>query len=206
MPDLAHEALYAGPVCGVDEVGRGPLAGPVVAAAVILPQPQRPEMRDLIARLDDSKKLSAKARTALAELIRTHCHYALAEVGPREIERINILQATFKAMRKAVAALPVPPATALIDGNQKPGLAGIREVPLVKGDTLSASIAAASILAKTWRDNLMAQLDEVHPGYGWARNAGYGTAQHLEALQQLGLTPHHRMTFKPICEHFATHI
>lgn len=199
MPDLAHERrLGHAPdflVCGVDEAGRGPLAGPVVAAAVILPCGALP---DWCARLDDSKVLKPAARDALFDRIVAACPHGIGEASVTEIDNVNILQATFLAMRRAVAALPVRPALALVDGNRRPPDLGCRAETLVDGDALSLSIAAASILAKVTRDRIMADLARRHPGYGWERNAGYGTAEHLAAINSLGVTPQHRRSFAPV--------
>jgi len=193
-PDLFFETEIGGIVCGIDEVGRGPLAGPVVACAVILP----PRLsRVLLEQVNDSKALSAKRRDALAPLIQAEACYGLGQASVEEIDQINILQATFLAMRRAVEALPQPPESALVDGNRAPVLPCPTRC-LVKGDSRSLSIAAASILAKVHRDHLMADLAQTYPGYGWERNAGYGTAEHLAALDRLGVTPHHRRSFAPI--------
>lgn len=179
-------------VCGVDEAGRGPLAGPVVAAAVIL-DPQRP-----IDGLNDSKKLSAARRERLATMIREQAiAWSVAEASVEEIDSLNILHATMLAMQRAVAGLAVRPRRALIDGNRCPAL----EVPaeaVVKGDGSVAAIAAASILAKTVRDAGMAELDARYPGYGFLQHMGYPTAQHLDALVRLGATPVHRRSFGPV--------
>jgi ribonuclease HII len=179
---------------GVDEAGRGPLAGPVVAAAVIL-DPSRP-----IEGLDDSKKLTRAARERLAQVIRQRalaCAVVFAEV--EEIDTHNILQATLRAMRRAVSSLDPAADGVLVDGNQTLGLK-LPEHTLVGGDALSAPIAAASILAKTARDAHMIALDLLHPGYGFARHKGYGTAQHLAALRQLGPCAQHRRSFAPVRE------
>lgn len=180
-------------ICGVDEVGRGPLAGPVVAAAVILDPAAVP------AGLDDSKKLTSNKRDALYAAIKEHAvAYSIAEATVAEIDEINILQASLLAMRRAVASLSVRPHGALVDGNKDPGLDGLPTRTLIKGDGRSLSIAAASILAKVFRDQLMAELGKEFPEYGWAQNAGYGVAKHLDALSLVGVTPHHRRTFAPI--------
>lgn len=197
MPDLSHEAALGGIVAGIDEVGRGPLAGPVVAAAVIIDPATLPPR--LVTELDDSKKLSARKRDLLAALVLEHCHVGFGEAGPDDIDRINILKATFLAMRRALAALGRPVDHALVDGNQPPPLECAVHC-LVGGDGLSLSIAAASVVAKVRRDTMMAELAKLHPGYGWEKNAGYGTAQHLEALRRLGPTPHHRRSFAPIAQ------
>lgn len=197
-PDFSFEDA-AGPgavVCGVDEVGRGPIAGPVLAAAVILP---RDLPADLAERIDDSKKLTAAAREALAPRIRdVALAWAVAEASVAEIDQINILQAALLAMTRAVEKLAVAPTCALIDGNRAPKALPCPAQTIVKGDSRSLSIAAAAILAKTERDRIMTELDGAFPGYGWARNAGYPTAAHLTALRSLGPTPWHRRSFGPV--------
>lgn len=176
-------------VCGVDEAGRGPLAGPVCAAAVILP-------RGLdIPGLNDSKKLTAKRREALYDIITEQAlAYGIAFASEQEIDEINILQATFLAMERAMAQLAPPPELALIDGNRSKDF-GLPVRTIVKGDSLSASIAAASILAKVTRDRLMEQYDEQYPQYGFAVHKGYGTKRHYAALREYGPCPIHRQTF-----------
>lgn len=176
-------------VCGVDEAGRGPLAGPVCAAAVILP-------RGLdIPGLNDSKKLTAKRREALYDIITEQAlAYDIAFASELEIDEINILQATFLAMERAMAQLAPPPELALIDGNRSKDF-GLPVRTIVKGDSLSASIAAASILAKVTRDRLMEQYDEQYPQYGFAVHKGYGTKRHYAALREYGPCPIHRQTF-----------
>ena len=177
-------------ICGVDEAGRGPLAGPVCAAAVILP-------RDLeIEGLNDSKKLSDKRRRALYDIITEQAvAYGIAMVDERVIDEINILQATFLAMRQAVQRLSEKPALALVDGNREPDFGDIPVKTIIKGDSLSANIAAASILAKVTRDRFMEQQDAIYPQYGFAVHKGYGTKAHYEALRQYGASPIHRRTF-----------
>ncbi|EME71212.1 ribonuclease HII [Paramagnetospirillum caucaseum] len=198
MPDLALESEIGGIVCGIDEVGRGPLAGPVVAAAVILDPACLPKA--LLERLDDSKKLSKRLREELAELVPATATIGFGEASVEEIDRLNILQATFLAMRRAYDSLGRDCACALVDGNRPPKLScPIRCV--VGGDGLSLSIAAASVVAKVRRDALMAELARAHPDFGWERNAGYGTAEHLAALKRLGPTPHHRRSFAPVAQH-----
>ena len=179
-------------VAGVDEVGRGPLAGPVVAAAVIL-NPQ-----DIPEGLNDSKKLTARRRLALDADLRARSEYAIAEASVAEIDDLNILYASHLAMERAVAALKPAPDYLLIDGNLIPKGLTVPAQAMVKGDAKSVSIAAASILAKNWRDQVMVDLAQQHPGYGWETNAGYPSKQHREALQNLGVTPHHRRSFKPV--------
>lgn len=179
-------------VCGVDEAGRGPLAGPVCAAAVIL-DPQRP-----IAGLADSKKLSERRREVLADLIRERAFtWSVAFASVDEIDSLNILQATMLAMRRAVESLAPAPTQALIDGNRCPPLA-IPARAIVGGDALEPSISAASILAKTARDAVMRRIHEAYPQYGLDRHKGYDTAMHRLALQQHGPAPFHRRSFAPI--------
>ena len=183
-----------GLACGVDEAGRGPLAGPVVAAAVIL-DPARP-----IEGLNDSKKLSAKRREILAVEIRSKAlAWAIAEASVEEIDRINILQASLLAMQRAVDALGVQPSQALIDGNRCPQLACPAQA-IIGGDGLVASIAAASILAKTYRDAGMLELHAVYPQYGFDRHMGYPTAAHLAALREHGVSPVHRRSYAPVAK------
>lgn len=196
MPDFRFEEDEAGPVAGVDEAGRGPLAGPVVAAAVIL------DRRHLPRGIDDSKRLSAPERAAAFEALMVlaeqgRVRIAVAAASTAEIDRINILQATLLAMRRAVLRLDPAPASVLVDGNRAPDLP-CRVRTIVDGDALSLSIAAASIIAKVIRDRAMARLARRYPGYGWERNMGYGTAVHRTALDRLGPTPHHRRSFAPL--------
>lgn len=195
MPDLRLERACEGLVAGIDEAGRGPWAGPVVAAAVILDVASLPD--DLTNTIDDSKKLSAARREDIAARL---CHCARIGIGAAtisEIGTLNILGATFLAMERAVTALGIVPDMALVDGNRAPTLScPVRTV--VKGDSISLSIAAASIVAKVTRDRIMARLAVRYPEFGWERNAGYGTAQHRAALERVGVTPHHRKTYAPI--------
>ncbi|WP_112320797.1 ribonuclease HII [Oceanibium sediminis] len=192
-PNISYETEYPEqPVCGVDEVGRGPWAGPVVAAAVILDPARIPE------GLRDSKKLSAKRREALTEQLRAVAQVGIGIAEVAEIDSLNILKATMLAMCRAIGALPVAPGFALVDGNRLPPDLPCPGLALVKGDDRSASIAAASIVAKTTRDAMMVALAQQFPGYGWETNAGYGVKTHAEALKTLGVTPHHRRSFKPI--------
>lgn len=180
-------------ICGVDEVGRGPLAGPVVAAAVIL-DPQRP-----IDGLNDSKRLTAKRRDLLAVQIREHAlAWSIGRAEVEEIDRINILQATFLAMRRAVDALATPPRQALIDGNRIPPGLPCPAQAIVGGDGSEPAISAASILAKVSRDQEMVALDALYPGYGLAGHKGYPTKAHMVALSALGVTPVHRRSFAPV--------
>ena len=196
MPRTLPEPLAQpeGRVCGVDEAGRGPLAGPVVAAAVIL-DPARP-----ILGLNDSKKLSAKRRIELAREIRDKAlAWSIAEASVEEIDRLNILQASLLAMQRAVAGVSPPPCRALIDGNKCPILDCPAEA-IVGGDGKVAAIAAASILAKTARDAGMEALHAIYPMYGFDRHKGYPTAAHLAALRQYGPTPAHRRSFSPVAQ------
>nr|WP_319490163.1 ribonuclease HII [uncultured Caproiciproducens sp.] len=176
-------------ICGIDEAGRGPLAGPVFAAAVILPSNQ------FIEGLNDSKKLSEKKREALFDVIKeTAVSCAVGFATEEEIDEINILQATFLAMKRACDGLDVKPDLALVDGNRMPTL-GVETQIIIKGDALSASIAAASILAKVSRDRLMVEIDKIYPQYQFAKHKGYGTALHTELLREYGPCPVHRRTF-----------
>jgi len=199
MPDLSHE-IAAGYgtgiiVCGVDEVGRGPLAGPVVAAAAVLPPEGLPP--SLAALINDSKLLKPKTREELAPLILGCCRVAIGMADVGEIDRLNILRASLLAMKRAVEGLGIVPHVALIDGNKAPDLTCAMRT-IVGGDAASLSIAAASVVAKVERDRIMAELALNHPGYGWERNAGYPTTEHRKALISLGITPHHRRSFGPV--------
>jgi ribonuclease HII len=181
-------------IAGVDEAGRGPLAGPVVAAAVILgPTP--------IIGLDDSKKLSAKRRAALEAQILASCTVGIGMASPQEIDDINILQATFLAMTRAVEALGVEPHHILVDGNRLPKWKYSAEA-VIGGDALHPCISAASIIAKEYRDRIMIAADADYPGYGWTSNKGYGAAVHMDALKILGPTPLHRKSFAPVAQLF----
>ncbi|MDJ0641050.1 MAG: ribonuclease HII [Paracoccaceae bacterium] len=195
MPDWSEEKrLLAGGarrIVGVDEVGRGPLAGPVTAAAVVLDPRHIPE------GLDDSKKLSLSAREKLFEEIHATAWVSVAHASVEEIDALNILYASHLAMERAVAGLG-PVCHALVDGNMIPKGLECPATALVKGDSRSLSIAAASIIAKVTRDRLMVDLAQQFPGYGWEKNAGYPTKTHREALETLGVTPHHRRSFKTV--------
>ena len=203
MPDFSHEQKYAsnGLVFGIDEAGRGPWCGPVVAACVCFPKYEiAPE---LAAQINDSKKLSVSKREKLFPLIMASGAYiGVGQASAEEIDQMNILQATFLAMYRALEDAKqkgFKADFALIDGNRLPKW----EIPcqcLIKGDSLSLSIAAASIIAKVTRDHIMQDLAKEYPQYGWDKNAGYGTADHIAALKQYGVTPHHRKTYKPIAE------
>ena len=195
-PDFSTElaALARGlhRIAGVDEAGRGPLCGPVVAAAVVL------DPRHIPPGLNDSKKLSPKRREGLFAQIIAQAEVGVGLASVEEIDTINILRASHLAMERAIAALPCPPDHLRIDGNMIPRGLLLSAEALVKGDARSLSISAASIIAKVTRDRIMVDLAQQHPGYGWAKNAGYPTKDHLAALQTLGVTPHHRRSFKPI--------
>ncbi len=198
MPNFEHEQKIftslgtSARIAGVDEVGRGPWAGPVTACAVVLDPDNIPE------GLDDSKKLSAKKRDALYIQICATADVSIAHVSVTEIDKINILQASLLAMETAVAGLAKPADFALIDGNKTPNNLSCSSKTIIKGDAKSLSIAAASIVAKVTRDQMMVALSQQFPGYGWETNAGYGTKQHQEGLKSLGVTTHHRRSFKPI--------
>lgn len=190
--DFSHERAAPAPVCGIDEVGRGPWAGPVVAAAVILDPAAIPE------GLNDSKRLTARRRAALHDEIMAVAAVGIGAASVDEIAEINILQASFLAMRRAVACLGVLPAVALVDGHLAPPDFACPCRTVVGGDGLVLSIAAASIVAKVTRDRGMVALSQRFPGYGWETNMGYGTVAHQEALVRLGVSPHHRRSFRPI--------
>lgn len=176
-------------VCGVDEVGRGPLAGPVVCAAVIMP------LDDIVEGVDDSKKLTAKKREKLAELIKQKAiAWAICRVEPQTIDEINILQATRLCMKNAVESLSPSPDFVIVDGNMMLDIS-VAQRSIIKGDANSYSIGAASIIAKVYRDELMAEYAVTYPEYGFDRNAGYGTAAHIQAIKERGLSPVHRRSF-----------
>ena len=200
MPDFVIERGCDGVVCGVDEAGRGPLAGPVVAAAVVI---DRRRFRGVLRReLDDSKALSREMREACYDALLGCLRSGAARIGvgaasAREVDRINILRASLVAMGRAVAALGMMPDVALVDGNIAPALpCPVKTV--VQGDALSFSIAAASVVAKVTRDRIMRGLAQRYPGYGWETNVGYSTREHGAAIRRLGVTPHHRRSFEPV--------
>jgi ribonuclease HII len=197
MPDFSHEDASAGVIAGVDEAGRGPWAGPVVAAAVVLDRARLPA--DLAVMIDDSKKLKRDVREAIFGALPEYARIGVGVACVAEIDTINILQAALLAMQRAIAALAVTPDLALIDGNKAPALP-CAACTLIGGDALSLSIAAASIVAKVTRDRLMLALAAEHPGYGWEHNVGYGTPEHRLALQRLGATRQHRRSFAPVRE------
>ena len=188
---LSYERQYScySAICGIDEVGRGPLAGPVVAGAVILPKD------DKILYLNDSKQLSAAKRDELYDVIRERAvAFAVGVVDHERIDEINILQATYEAMRQAIMNLDVKPDILLNDAVTIPQV-DIRQVPIIKGDAKSCSIAAASIIAKVTRDRMMEEMDSRYPGYGFRLNKGYGSAEHIRAIKEIGPCPIHRRTF-----------
>lgn len=204
MPDFEYEKQYAVPVAGIDEAGRGPWAGPVVAGAVVILDRNLNDF--LLDGLDDSKKLTAKKREALYEELRAaekngQLCIGIGEASAAEIDRYNILQATFMAMCRAVEALQVKPQFALVDGNREPKGLPCPCQTVVKGDARSYSIAAASIAAKVYRDRLMSRLAEQYPYYGFEKNAGYGTAAHIAGLKEHGIIEgQHRKSYRPIQE------
>ena len=205
MPDFSLELAAGGRVAGVDEAGRGPLAGPVLAAAAVFP---RGVPAALAALLDDSKRLKPAARATAHDALRAAAaagvvEYAVAAASAAEIGRLNILRATHLAMARAVARLPAPPDLALVDGNQPPDLGAVPVRCVVGGDGRSLSIAAASILAKVVRDRAMARLDPRWPAYGFAGHAGYPTVRHRAALAEHGPCPHHRRGFSPVDQALA---
>ena len=182
---------YDQPVAGVDEVGRGPLAGPVVAAAVII------DINNIPDGINDSKKLSKINRLKISDEIKKYSIYSIAEASVKEIDEINILQASLLAMKRAIEGLAKKPMTILVDGKFKPKT-NFPTHSIIKGDTQSLSIAASSIIAKVYRDNLMRDFSKKYPEYLWEKNAGYGTKEHLLAIKKCGITPIHRKSFKPI--------
>ncbi len=200
LPDLslerAAQARGATSIAGVDEAGRGPLAGPVIAAAVRLPPEALPER--LPEGLNDSKQISARRRAELFAQLHDLAEIGVGEASVEEIDRLNILRASHLAMRRALMALSPAPDLALIDGNSLPEGLPCPAETIVRGDSLSLSIAAASIIAKVTRDRIMEKLAGECPGYGWERNAGYPTPEHLAALKRLGPSPHHRRSFRPV--------
>ena len=190
-PSYKFDQVYETPIIGVDEVGRGPLAGPVISAAIVLNKEKIPE------GINDSKKLSKKKREVINEELISQHKFAIGIASVEEIDKINILQASLLAMKRAVLNLNIRPQTILVDGNKLPDLE-YNMYPIIKGDSKSISIAAASIIAKVYRDKLMQDLSLQYPGYYWEKNSGYGTKQHLLALNNLGVTPIHRKSFSPI--------
>jgi ribonuclease HII len=195
MPDFSLEREAGGIVAGIDEVGRGPWAGPVLAAAVIIDRATLPAA--LASIIDDSKKLSKNRRNEIAFALPEFTRIGLGAASTGDIATYNILGATMLAMQRAVAALGVPLDNALVDGNRLPDLPCPARA-VVKGDSVSLSIAAASVIAKVTRDRIMQRLGARYPGFGWERNAGYGTTEHRAGLERLGVTNHHRKSYAPI--------
>ena len=193
-PSFEFEAQFPHPVAGLDEVGYGAWAGPVVAAAVVL-DPKIPQT--VLEKLDDSKRLSAQKREEVFELIQTYASIGIGEASVEEIENTNIRLAALKAMERAFANLSIVPKAALVDGRSKPNLPCPTSL-IIKGDQRSYSIAAASIVAKVYRDRFMQKLALEHPEFGWERNVGYGTARHQDGLARVGVTQWHRKTYAPI--------
>ena len=191
LPLIDFDNNFNHPIAGVDEVGRGTLAGPVVAAAVIL------DYKNIPNGIKDSKKISKKNRELISKYILETSIVSIGFSTSNEIDKINILKASLLAMKRAVEGLNKKPNIVLIDGNYVPDI-NINAKPIVKGDNKSLSIAAASIVAKVYRDNLMTEYSKKYPGYLWEKNSGYGTKEHLEAIKKLGVTPIHRTSFKPI--------
>jgi ribonuclease HII len=181
-------------IAGIDEVGRGPLAGPVVAACVHIPDMTLPWLGEVT----DSKKLTKLKRNKLAALIQDHCVWSIAEISPREIDEMNILQATMRAMENAAHGLSIAPDKIYVDGNRLPPKLPCMAEAVIKGDSKVKEIACASIIAKVYRDDIMERLSNEHPHYGWESNAGYGSAKHLDAIALHGVTIHHRQSFAPV--------
>ena len=200
MPNFDYEKQHIGLIAGTDEAGRGPWVGPVVAAAVCFPDLKIAE--ELASQLNDSKKLSAKKREKLFDMIyQSGAFIGVGQASAEEIDKINILQASFLAMRRALEQIESDGHKidfVLIDGNRHPRDWKWPSQEIIKGDALSLSISAASIIAKVTRDRLMCVLAEEYPGYGWEKNAGYGTAEHIAALKEKGITPYHRKSYAPI--------
>ncbi|MEM7443591.1 MAG: ribonuclease HII [Pseudomonadota bacterium] len=202
MPDFVLEAELGAPgrvIAGIDEAGRGPLAGPVTAAAAVIPMP----LPDGLDGLDDSKAISADRRATLLKAIKAHCHVGIGWASVEEIDDLNILQASMLAMRRALIALPLEADAVLVDGNRVPADLSCPGHAVIGGDSKSLSIAAASIVAKQVRDAEMMRLAVEFPGYGWETNMGYGTKAHRDALGTLGVTPHHRRSFAPVTRQLA---
>lgn len=205
MPDYFLESKHASPVAGVDEAGYGPWAGPVVAAAVVLDIHNLPSA--LLTALDDSKKLTKAKRESLFKALydfnNKACWIGVGEASPQEIDRMNVRVANLNAMQRAIESLPLQPAALLVDGINAPPTS-IPCYKIIKGDSLSLSIAAASIIAKVTRDKIMSRLSSEYPHYLWDKNAGYGTKAHHSALRKYGVTPYHRQSYKPIRAILAT--
>lgn len=210
MPDFQIEKSLniQGPIFGLDEAGRGPWCGPVVAACAYWPNYQIPMY--LAEQIDDSKKLTPKKREKLyGEILKTSCVYGIGFASADEIDELNILNATFLAMQRALEQAykntTLQPAYALIDGNRTPKNWSVPTQSVIKGDHLSLSIATASILAKVTRDNFMKELSAHFPQYGWDKNMGYGTQEHIEAIRRYGITPYHRRSYAPVQAYLSLH-
>ena len=202
MPDFSIENEYEGPVYGIDEVGRGPLAGPVVAACVYIPE--KIHHHPFVSDIKDSKKLSKIKLKLLNTLIHKHCPVSIAACSPEEIDRHNILNASLIAMKTAFEGMKnLNPHCVLIDGNRAPKDMNVELRTIVKGDNISKSIAAASIVAKFHRDQIMEQLHAEFPDFGWNKNVGYPTAHHRQAILKFGITPYHRKSFGPVKSYIA---
>jgi ribonuclease HII len=184
-------------IAGIDEVGRGPLAGPVVAACVHIPD----KSLEWLNEVTDSKKLSKIKRNKLSALIQQHCIWSIAEISPQEIDKINILQATMRAMEQAALGLSIAPTMIYVDGNRLPPNLPCPAKAIIKGDATVKEIACASIIAKVHRDAIMEQLANEYPYYGWKSNSGYGSKKHLLAIEEYGITIHHRRSFAPVKQH-----
>jgi len=200
-PSFAIEKTIEGPVAGIDEAGRGPLAGPVVAAAVVFhTMPSRRKLR----RIDDSKQMLPEEREEVFSWLPDYAHIGVASASVEEIDTLNILWASMLAMKRALEGLGISPIAALVDGNTEPPDIPCPVRCVIDGDATSLSIAAASIVAKVTRDRQMVVLSERYPGYGWERNMGYGTPEHRLGIDCLGINSQHRRTFRPICELLTT--
>lgn len=195
-PSFKYENQHKGIICGIDEAGRGPLAGPVVAAAVVLKRDKIPVR--ILRQVNDSKQLTSEKRAYLFNKIHEFAHVSIAECSVEEIDCINILQASLLAMKKAFVGLDVKPHVALIDGNKAPPISDCKSETIIAGDAKSFSIAAASVIAKHYRDQIMVRHAAEFPHYGWETNVGYGTEQHLKAIEIHGITRLHRRSFAPV--------
>ena len=196
MPNLAEfDRQYKGMICGVDEAGRGPWAGPVVVAAAVID----PDRIDTLSAVNDSKKLTEKKREELFQVVINACYtYSISEISSKVIDRSDILSTTLSGMKSCVEKLTKKPDIVIIDGNKAPDLPDYNVITVVDGDAKSLSVAAASILAKVYRDRIMRNFEKLYPGYGFAKHKGYGTKDHVEALNKLGVCAIHRLSYKPV--------
>lgn len=203
MPSLAEfDSQYKGMICGVDEAGRGPWAGPVVVAAAVID----PDRINTLSAVNDSKKLTEKKREELFQVVINACYtYSISEISSKIIDRSDILSTTLSGMKSCVEKLSKNPDIVIIDGNKAPDLPGYNVITVVDGDAKSLSVAAASILAKVYRDRVMRNFDKLYPGYGFAKHKGYGTKEHVEALNKLGVCAIHRLSYKPVAAIAAKH-